>query len=159
MKDATLCFLVDKDARKVLLGMKKRGFGKDWYNGYGGKIDDGETIEITAIRELFEECSVKAISENLEKVGELYFTFPSKKEWDQTVYVFRIESWKGKPTEGEEMTAEWFDFDDIPYDRMWSDDPYWLPQVLEGKKVIGKFTFGEDNKSLAEYDVKEVDSF
>ena len=159
MENRTLCLLLDKEARRLALGKKKRGFGKDLYNGFGGKIEEGETIEQAAIRELEEESSVEAGYENLEMVGKLYFTFPTKKEWDQLVYVFKVASWKGEPKESEEMTAEWFDFDQIPYDRMWPDDIYWLPKVLEGKKVVGNFTFDEDNKSLLEYDVKEVASF
>lgn len=35
---------------KVLLGMKKRGFGKGRWNGFGGKVQPGETIEDGAIR-------------------------------------------------------------------------------------------------------------
>ena len=35
---------------KVLLGYKKRGFGADRWNGFGGKVQQGETIEEAAIR-------------------------------------------------------------------------------------------------------------
>ena len=30
--------------KQVLLGMKKRGFGKGKWNGFGGKVQDGEEI-------------------------------------------------------------------------------------------------------------------
>lgn len=36
----TLC-IVRKDS-KVLLGMKKRGFGEGCWNGFGGKVTEGE---------------------------------------------------------------------------------------------------------------------
>lgn len=29
---------------QVLLGMKKRGFGEGKWNGFGGKVEKGETI-------------------------------------------------------------------------------------------------------------------
>jgi hypothetical protein len=29
---------------KILLAKKKRGFGAGWWNGYGGKLQSGETI-------------------------------------------------------------------------------------------------------------------
>lgn len=32
----------------VLLGMKKRGFGAGKWNGFGGKVQPGETIEEAA---------------------------------------------------------------------------------------------------------------
>ena len=35
---------------QVLLGMKKRGFGKGRWNGFGGKVHQGESIEKAAIR-------------------------------------------------------------------------------------------------------------
>lgn len=35
---------------KVLLGMKKRGFGAGKWNGFGGKVEPGESIEEAAKR-------------------------------------------------------------------------------------------------------------
>ena len=35
---------------KVLLGYKKRGFGAERWNGFGGKVQQGETIEEAAKR-------------------------------------------------------------------------------------------------------------
>ena len=56
MRDCTLCFVRKDD--KILLGMKKRGFGKGKYNGFGGKKEDNETIHDAAIRELREESGI-----------------------------------------------------------------------------------------------------
>lgn len=42
LRKVTLCILFDKD--RVLLAMKKRGFGVGKWNGAGGKLKDGETI-------------------------------------------------------------------------------------------------------------------
>jgi len=74
MRNATLCFLINNETDEILLGMKKRGFGKDKWNGFGGKIGEGETIEDAAKRELLEESGVHATE--LKKVGELTFFFP-----------------------------------------------------------------------------------
>lgn len=35
---------------EVLLGYKKRGFAQGWWNGFGGKVEAGETIEEGAKR-------------------------------------------------------------------------------------------------------------
>ncbi len=39
----TLCIPVRE--QRVLLGMKKRGFGSGKWNGFGGKVESGETLE------------------------------------------------------------------------------------------------------------------
>ena len=44
----TLLFVREGD--RILLGYKKNGFGKGKWNGFGGKVKDGETIEEAAIR-------------------------------------------------------------------------------------------------------------
>jgi len=48
-KHLTLLFLIKED--QILLAMKKRGFGMGRFNGVGGKIEPGETIEQAMIRE------------------------------------------------------------------------------------------------------------
>jgi hypothetical protein len=54
--------------------------------------------------------------------------------------------------ETEEMRPEWFGVDAIPYETMWSDDKYWLPLFLQGKKFTGTFLF--DKPSTPEYSAK-----
>jgi 8-oxo-dGTP pyrophosphatase MutT (NUDIX family) len=45
MRDKTLLFLHKPDEQKILLAMKKRGFGEGKWNGVGGKREPGESIE------------------------------------------------------------------------------------------------------------------
>ena len=51
MKVTTL--VVVHDDEKILLGYKKRGFGAGRWNGFGGKLNDGETLEQAAHRDWF----------------------------------------------------------------------------------------------------------
>lgn len=158
MRDTTLCFLVeslDSKVTSVLLAMKKRGFGVNWYNGVGGKVADGESIEEAAVRETFEEISVVINPSDLKKVALLKFEFSDNPEWDQFVHVYFVEEWEGAPVESEEMKPEWFGVNTIPLDKMWPDDKFWLPQVLAGKKVDAYFKMDKDNNILAQ-EVKEV---
>ncbi len=47
-KQYTLVLVIE--GNKILLGLKKRGFGVGWWNGFGGKINHDETIEEAAKR-------------------------------------------------------------------------------------------------------------
>ena len=125
----------------ICLAYKKRGFGAGRWNGVGGKLKDPtETIGQAARRETKEEIRVKVSKFN--KVAELKFTFPHQPNWNQVMHVYLCETWQGEPAESEEMKPRWFNVDDIPYPNMWPDDTYWLPEVLQGNRVMGEFEFG-----------------
>lgn len=148
----TLCLILKND--RVLLGMKKRGFGAGRWNGFGGKVEAGEAIEAAAKRETEEECGV--IITEMEKVGIHEFEFADKRGEILEVHVFRVDTWQGEPEETEEMRPQWFTIDAVPYDEMWPDDIHWLPVFLAGKKFRTKFLFGEGDAVL-ENNVQEVD--
>lgn len=144
LRNSTLVFLIKRghgNIERVCLAMKKRGFGKGRWNGAGGKVEQGETIDDAAKREVSEEIGVTL--EQIEKVAELEFTFPHNPSFDQRVHVYVSEEWGGEITESEEMKPEWFMVEEIPYKDMWADDEFWLPFVIAGEKVRGAFTFAE----------------
>lgn len=160
MKQATVIFLVNNQTQEICLGMKKRGFGEGKWNGFGGKLANGEDIYAAAIRELEEETrkdetseGVKIERENLLHVATLDFVFEHKPEWGQQVEAFLINSWQGEPVESEEMRPQWFKINEIPYELMWPDERIWLPRVLQGEKLVGEFRFGE-GEELVGYDLK-----
>ncbi len=135
--------------------MKKRGFGNKKWNGVGGKPEKNESIEETAIREAKEEIRVDIDIKNLEKVADFKFYFTQeKKDWDQEVQIYLVKKWQGEPQETEEMMPKWFDFDQIPYQEMWTDDKYWLPRVLKGEKLEGEFYFNKENNDFDKMDIR-----
>lgn len=146
----TLCL---KDG-KILLGMKKRGFGAGRWNGFGGKVQEDESIETAAKRETAEECSI--VITGMEAVGVHEFEFEKERGTILEVHVFRITDYTGEPIETEEMRPEWFPIDTIPYDDMWPDDRYWFPIFLEGKAFRTRFLFGEDDAVL-EQDIRVLE--
>src|SRR6266571_4319939 len=119
LRPRTITFLIQDN--RILLGLKKKVFGKDYLLGIGGKVKKGETIEDGVIREMAEEVNVKPLS--LEKVGVLNFYFPhiENESWNQQVHVFTTELWEGEPQESEEIKPEWFKKENVPYERMWDD--------------------------------------
>ena len=144
IKLMTLC-IIQKEGR-VLLGMKKRGFGAGRWNGFGGKVQEGESIEESLKREMEEECSLKI--ENMEKMGVLDFEFRKDPGNILQVHIYKATDFTGEPTESEEMKPQWYDEDKIPFKDMWSDDPYWIPLFLEGKKFTGHFLFDDNDQIL-----------
>uniref|UniRef100_UPI0037E71439 oxidized purine nucleoside triphosphate hydrolase isoform X1 n=2 Tax=Semicossyphus pulcher TaxID=241346 RepID=UPI0037E71439 len=123
---------------RVLLGMKKRGFGAGKWNGFGGKVQPGESIEDGARRELEEESGLTV--DSLRKIGNIKFEFVGETEL-LDVHVFRADDYNGEPTESEEMRPQWFEWDKIPFSQMWPDDIMWFPLMLQKKKFVGYFKF------------------
>lgn len=148
-KILTLCIPI-KDNR-VLLGMKKRGFGSGRWNGFGGKMEEGETIEQATVRELNEEVGIK--DGKLSKAGIIEFSFENDDNILQ-VHIFKLLDFSDEPIETEEMKPQWFSINEIPFSQMWPDDEYWLPLLLSGKLFEGEFLF--DRPSDADYSAKII---
>ena len=149
-KILTLCIIHQHP--RVLLGMKKRGFGEGKWNGFGGKVTSGETIEEAARREIREEAGIEV--RDLKKIGMIDFEFQNDPEILE-VHIFRSTSFFGNPMETEEMRPQWFSVDEIPFPHMWPDDSYWFPLFLSGKTFKGKFFF-QDNDTILGHELREV---
>jgi 8-oxo-dGTP pyrophosphatase MutT (NUDIX family) len=159
MRDVTLCLLVWGDPpTDILLGLKKAGFGAGKYNGFGGKVEPGETITRAAVREVEEEVGLIVSEDDLQPVGRLTFLFPARPAWDRVTHVFLVTAWQGVPTESTEMRPTWFAVDDVPFDHMWQGDVHWIPRILAGERIQGSVTFGEDNESVAAWTVEPWDA-
>ena len=74
----------------MLLGLKKRGFGKDLWNGFGGKVEKNETITEGALRELKEECGITAINHFF--IALMHFYIDDLELW---VHVFKSHEYSG----------------------------------------------------------------
>lgn len=148
MRQCTLVFLIKPDEKRILLAMKKRGFGVGKWNGVGGKLHGEETIKEAAIREAQEEISVELNHNDLENVAIIDFFFEGKPEFDQQAHVFFAETWQGDPSESEEMKPQWYFYDTLPFSDMWVDDPFWLPRVIAGEKLKAQFVFSEDGSKI-----------
>ena len=144
LKPRTVIFLIK--GNKVLLGFKKIGFGKNYYIGIGGKVEDGETIESAAIREINEEIHVSITPNNLIKTAILRFYFPhiADESWNQEVHAYLVKNWEENPSSSNEIEPTWFDNDELPVNKMWDDAQYWIPKILKGEKVYEEYLFNDD---------------
>ena len=65
MKKYVVIFLFTKDHKKVLMVKRNKPPYKNCWNGIGGKIEENETENETAIRECYEETSIKLVNPKL----------------------------------------------------------------------------------------------
>ena len=153
MKELETTLLLLRKDNEILLALKKRGFGEGKYNGVGGKIKEGETPEQAMIRETMEEISVKPTK--YEKVGIIKFLEYYKGNKEHVAFhLYTATEWEGNIKESEEMKPQWFNINEIPYDNMLPDDKFWMPYVLNNKKIDAYFEFDKDWNMLKK-EIKE----
>ena len=132
----TLLYLFKEN--QILLAMKKRGFGAGNYNGIGGKLEPGETVEHAMLRETMEEINVTPT--NYQKHGVLRFDMYVKGEHVlEDVHVFTTTEFAGEPCETEEMRPSWFDLKQIPWEQMYPTDKMWLPWLIKNRGSLNGF--------------------
>jgi 8-oxo-dGTP diphosphatase / 2-hydroxy-dATP diphosphatase len=138
MEKTVLTLALIRDGEKLLLGRKKRGFGAGRWNGFGGKLAPGETIEQAAKREVTEECGLTV--EEMTKCAVVTFFLESRPDFLE-VHFFRVLRFSGTPRESDEMEPRWFPVANLPLKQMWADDTYWMPFFLRGECFEGEFYY------------------
>ena len=153
-----------RDGDRVCLGIRKKvssGLGENLIAGIGGKVGDSleirnETPASAMDREALEEIGVDILEK--QEMGRVRFVFshkPPDSKWNQDVTIYSVTKWQGMPSETESIKPVWFDLGELPWERMWADNEYWLPKVLSGQRVDAVFLYRDDNK-VAEYRFNEV---
>jgi ADP-ribose pyrophosphatase YjhB (NUDIX family) len=155
--ERSLCFLIKNDT--ICLSKKLQRLGSGKYNGYGGGLEETESPEQAAIRELKEESTVDAYIKDLEKRAVINFYFPHESHNNQRVHVYFLKEWDGTPDKTEEMDKPiWFSMNNLPYNQMWASDEEWLHYLIEGKKIKAEFVWTKD-RQVARRQIDIVDSF
>ncbi len=145
VKQTTLCFVIDKRTKCLLMIEKRRGQGAGKWNVPGGKIQKGESANHAAIRETKEETGIEPF--DVEKRGVLEFYFPKSKSWDNICHVFVSYDFRGELIpESDECFAHWVPLAKIPYEKMWDDDQHWVPALLAGKELHRIYWFDENDQ-------------
>lgn len=142
---ATLLFVRRDD--EVLLIRKLRGLGAGKINGPGGRLEPGETPLQAAVRETIEEVCVEPL--DVHAHGELRFQFVDG--YALHGHVFVADGHRGEPAATDEALPMWVRVDALPFAEMWADDELWLPHVLAGCSIDGRFVF--DGETMLDVDL------
>lgn len=148
MKLATLCYVQREGKTLMIHRNKNQGdmhLGK--WNGLGGKLEEGESPQECAVREVGEESGLEA--KNPILAGFLTFPmFDGQDDW--YCFVFRIEDFSGElKHESAEGKLEWFPNEDVFKLPLWEGDHIFLPWIFEKRFFMAKFVYAE--KKLVDY--------
>lgn len=129
--------------------MKKLRFGAGKWNGFGGRIEAGETPREAAGRELLEEAVLSVDPSSLQDMGEISFYFGENPTFH--CHIFVAKEWVGEPEESDEMRPEWFPIQELPLTDMWESDVLWLPRVLAGERVSAVCHFDDSGTRVESF--------
>lgn len=136
----------------VLLGIKQRKAGQGKWNGYGGGIDEGESVRAAACREMWQESRIKVTEGDLRYVTviDAHNRLDDGSVFHCCVHTFVTERWVGDPQETEEMRSPtWFPKKELPLDEMMLGDRIWLPLVFSSKTPFHtEIWFGPGQRTL-----------
>ncbi|MBO8157894.1 MAG: 8-oxo-dGTP diphosphatase [Bacillaceae bacterium] len=149
MKRVTNCIL--KHNHEILMLKKPR---RGWYVAPGGKMEPGETIKQSVVREFYEETGLTLINPELKGT----YTFVIKEgndtveEW--MMFTFYAEQYEGTlRTFSEEGELEWVPVYDVLKKPMAEGDRKIFEHVLGGNEDImyGSFHYTPEYELLSQY--------
>ena len=136
----TADIIVEKGNEIVLIKRKNEPY-KDYWEMPGGFVEENETVEETALREVTEETSLKV---KLKEILGVYSDVKRDPRGRVATVVFITEAVGGKlkaDTDAED--ARWFDVNDVDADSLAFDHPKIFRNYLKWKKQKGTYWSGK----------------
>lgn len=107
VRKAVRCYLIKND-KIIVTKYKEPNKKAGYYEIPGGKIEEGELPEQTAIREMQEETGI--IVKDLKNKGNLTIEYPDRKF---EFVVFLTDDYQGKPLQFEDNSSAWIDINHL----------------------------------------------
>lgn len=107
VRKAVKCYLI-KDNKVVVTKYKENHKIAGYYDIPGGKIEEGETPEYAAKREMKEETGMEI--NNLKYRGNMIIEYPNR-IFDLDIFI--CNEFEGQPQDFEENTAEWIEINEV----------------------------------------------
>jgi 8-oxo-dGTP diphosphatase len=141
LQRVTNCVLI-KDDKVLMLKKPRRG----WWVAPGGKMEPGESVRDSCIREFREETGVYLKNPQLKGIFTMIM-----KEGDQLLSEWMMFTFVATDSDGldldesEEGKLAWHSFDDIKDLPMAAGDYHIIDYMIHGKGIIyGTFTYTKD---------------
>lgn len=145
MKLATLCYVRVNDQTLMLHRIKKdQDMHQGKWNGLGGKLENGESPEECAIREIEEESGLRVSDPKMRGV----ITFPAfdgLEDW--YVFVFTATQFTGALIDSNEGVLAWIDNDKLFDLNLWDGDKIFMRWLDQEKFFSAKFEY-EDRQLI-----------
>lgn len=127
----------------LLLGLKKKGFGKGTYNGIGGKLLASETARGSVIRETSEEIHVPLSAEQVEFIGKVKIDVEEGEKVSMAVYWGELNKEQiGQVRESEEIKPDFHDVEGmggkLPWESMRPEHKIYFGTLLQEQAERGK---------------------
>lgn len=131
MKDATLCY-IERDGQYLMMlrNKKQNDPNEGKWIGVGGKLEEGESPEECAKREISEETGLQATK--LIYCGDVYFR---SDVWEEEIMrLFLVTEFEGELADCDEGELHWVDKDKIFDLHLWDGDRIFLKYLVSGRE-------------------------
>jgi len=156
VRKAVRCYLI-KDGKVVVTKYNEGQPTAGYYDIPGGKIEDGETAEQAAIREMEEETGI--VVKNLKHRGRFIADNPNK-IFD--FEVFLTADFEGEPQDFAENTSEWIEIEELlKKEKIFSNimllDKFFINGLIDEKYCFEMYVRLDDDGKILEvkYNLEE----
>ena len=118
--NVVLCALTDNG--KILMIKRNKDPYKGLWGLLGGKIEFGEHVEDTAVREFYEETGIKAEFVNVAGIASEILYEKGEKISHFLIFVAKLSSAETRFTESDEGQLKWFELDKLDKEMMIPSD-------------------------------------
>ncbi|MGE7604850.1 NUDIX hydrolase [Peribacillus sp. NPDC097675] len=146
----TICFIkrVKSGRVEILMLLRNKEPNKHKWNGVGGKIEEGETIDDSMAREIIEETGLKVNN----------MCFRGIVTWNETsgMYVYRAEDTGGELIACDEGELAWKPYEWVmESDEVVSNIKYYLNDILFEQSLY-EFALTYENERLLSFEKKSL---
>lgn len=145
---ATMTLLLRDGAHglEVALAYKTDKIGVDQLNGFGGGVEDGETIDAAAAREVKEESGVSIEPKDIERRALIYCNNYNRRgeRFVCKLYVSVARRYRGNPKlqpDSKMRDLAWYEVRHLPTESMMFGDRAWIERVLDGELLLGEIFY------------------